>query len=162
MPQLDKVTFLTQYFWLCIVFFSLYLILVKFFLPAFARIVQVRPAIAASSEEAPTVDSNPAPTKNGRLISLVKTQSVVRNHANRLISWIEKSFKQLEKAITSNFVPLYKKMVLASLSSQNIVRHAMPPITWLQPLSLQSELFQKWISAKAVNKKKSAKTKIAK
>jgi len=42
MPQLDKVTFLSQFVWLVIVFFSLYLILVKFHLPSIARILQTR------------------------------------------------------------------------------------------------------------------------
>ena len=42
MPQLDKVTFLSQFFWFCIVFFTMYLLLVKVFLPALARIVKAR------------------------------------------------------------------------------------------------------------------------
>jgi len=42
MPQLDKVTFLSQFFWFCVVFGVLYLCLVKYYLPAFARIVKLR------------------------------------------------------------------------------------------------------------------------
>lgn len=47
MPQLDPVSFLSQFFWLCIVFSSLYLILVKFCLPRIARIFKVREFIQA-------------------------------------------------------------------------------------------------------------------
>jgi len=57
MPQLDKVTFLSQFFWLCIVFFSLYLLLVKFSLPSLARIVQVRHAISNRVEENESIES---------------------------------------------------------------------------------------------------------
>jgi len=42
MPQLDKVTFLSQFFWFCVVFGGLYLCLVKYYLPVFARIVKLR------------------------------------------------------------------------------------------------------------------------
>jgi hypothetical protein len=51
MPQLDKVTFLSQFFWLCIVFVSLYLILVKNFLPKLARIVKVRQALVLENNQ---------------------------------------------------------------------------------------------------------------
>nr|AFZ64071.1 ATP synthase F0 subunit 8 [Phalansterium sp. PJK-2012] len=42
MPQLDKVTFFTQISWLLVVFFSLYVILLKFILPKLALILKLR------------------------------------------------------------------------------------------------------------------------
>ena len=42
MPQLDKITFFTQVSWLIIVFFSLYIVLVKFILPKLALILKLR------------------------------------------------------------------------------------------------------------------------
>jgi len=42
MPQLDKVTFFTQISWLLVVFFSLYVILLKFVLPKLALILKLR------------------------------------------------------------------------------------------------------------------------
>jgi len=42
MPQLDKVTFLSQFMWLCIFFFGFYLTLVKHFLPKISRLLKVR------------------------------------------------------------------------------------------------------------------------
>jgi len=51
MPQLDKVTFLSQFFWLCIVFSSLYLALVKYYLPSLARIVLVRHSVLNSDSD---------------------------------------------------------------------------------------------------------------
>lgn len=42
MPQLDKVSYFSQFFWLCFFYLSFYLILVKFFLPKVRRILKVR------------------------------------------------------------------------------------------------------------------------
>ena len=42
MPQLDKVTFLSQYFWLCVFFFGFYIFQLKFFLPEMSRILKFR------------------------------------------------------------------------------------------------------------------------
>jgi hypothetical protein len=42
MPQLDTVSFFSQYFWLCIFFGGFYLNFVKYFLPKMGRIQKVR------------------------------------------------------------------------------------------------------------------------
>nr|YP_009861076.1 ATP synthase protein YMF19 [Jaagichlorella hainangensis]QKJ84932.1 ATP synthase protein YMF19 [Jaagichlorella hainangensis] len=42
MPQLDKVTFLSQFFWFSVFFFGFYLFQLKFFLPELLRILKYR------------------------------------------------------------------------------------------------------------------------
>ena len=42
MPQLDKVTFFSQFFWLCIFFLGFYIIIHKYFLPRICRILKLR------------------------------------------------------------------------------------------------------------------------
>lgn len=42
MPQLDKVTFLSQFFWLCFFYFGFYYIILKFYLPKISRILSLR------------------------------------------------------------------------------------------------------------------------
>ena len=42
MPQLDKVTFLSQFFWLCFFYLGLYYIILKIYLPKISRIVALR------------------------------------------------------------------------------------------------------------------------
>ena len=42
MPQLDTVTFISQYFWLCFFFLGFYFSLVQYFLPKMARILKFR------------------------------------------------------------------------------------------------------------------------
>ena len=42
MPQLDKVTFLSQFFWLCVFFLGFYVVALKHFLPQMSRILKYR------------------------------------------------------------------------------------------------------------------------
>lgn len=42
MPQLDTVTYLSQFFWLCFFFLGFYFAIVQFFLPKMARILKFR------------------------------------------------------------------------------------------------------------------------
>lgn len=42
MPQLDKVTFFSQFFWLCVFFFGFYVFALKYFLPEMSRILKFR------------------------------------------------------------------------------------------------------------------------
>ena len=158
MPQLDKVTFLTQYVWLCILFFSIYLVLVKIFLPAFARIAQVRPAVAASKTDSMDVMTNES-TPDIRSTSLESSMTVLQKHTTFLVEWIQKVLTKLGNTIVLNFVRLYKNMSISLLASQNTVRRAVPPISWMQSLLLNSESYQSWIAAKVINQpvKKGAK-----
>ena len=48
MPQLDLVTFFSQYFWLVFFYLGFYLLLVHHFLPQMARILKVRAAMIQS------------------------------------------------------------------------------------------------------------------
>lgn len=50
MPQLDKVTFLSQFFWLCFFFISFYFGIVKFVLPKLSRILKYRKKTKNTSE----------------------------------------------------------------------------------------------------------------
>ena len=42
MPQLDHVTYFSQYFWLCVVFFAFYGACVKYYLPGLSRLAKYR------------------------------------------------------------------------------------------------------------------------
>ena len=42
MPQLDHVTYFSQYFWLCVVFFAFYGACVKYYLPGLSRLTKYR------------------------------------------------------------------------------------------------------------------------
>lgn len=42
MPQLDHLTFFSQFFWLCVFYLGFYFILVKYFLPRMSKILKIR------------------------------------------------------------------------------------------------------------------------
>ena len=51
MPQLDKLTFFSQFFWLSFFFLGFYIVLVKYYLPKMSRILKVRHMKVSSSQE---------------------------------------------------------------------------------------------------------------
>ena len=54
MPQLDKVTFFSQFFWLSIFYVGFYLVILKFFLPKLSRILKVRQKKVSLSQQGTT------------------------------------------------------------------------------------------------------------
>lgn len=52
MPQLDKVTFFSQYFWLLVFFLSFYLFVAKYILPKMVRIYLLRQRVLSSNNVA--------------------------------------------------------------------------------------------------------------
>ncbi len=51
MPQLDKLTFFSQFFWLSFFFLGFYISLVKYYLPKMSKILKVRSIKVSSSQE---------------------------------------------------------------------------------------------------------------
>ena len=51
MPQLDKLTFFSQFFWLSFFFLGFYIALVKYYLPKMSRILKVRNIKVSSSQD---------------------------------------------------------------------------------------------------------------
>ena len=72
MPQLDKVTFLSQFFWLCVFYFGFYYILLKFYLPKISRILSLRQKKMGFS--------------NQGMISLQQENQQVRDDYQKLLS----------------------------------------------------------------------------
>ena len=54
MPQLDKVTFLSQFFWLCFFYIGFYFLVLKFFLPKMSRVLKLRKNKLSSSQQGVT------------------------------------------------------------------------------------------------------------
>ena len=51
MPQLDKTTFLPQFFWLLFFYIGFYLVVLKYFLPKLSRILKVRQKKVSFSQQ---------------------------------------------------------------------------------------------------------------
>lgn len=72
MPQLDKVTFLSQFFWLCFFYLGFYYIILKFYLPKISRILALRRKKMGFSHEG--------------MLSLQQENSQVRENYESLVS----------------------------------------------------------------------------
>ena len=51
MPQLDKVTFFSQFFWLCFFYLAFYFVILKYFLPEMSRILKFRKKKISQSQQ---------------------------------------------------------------------------------------------------------------
>ena len=71
MPQLDKVTFFSQFFWLCFFYLGFYILMYKYFLPKMSRILKLRKKKMNTSQVS--------------LINLVQENESVRNNFNLII-----------------------------------------------------------------------------
>lgn len=83
MPQLDKVTFLSQFFWLCALFLGFYLVVLKNFLPKMSRVLKYRKKKLGQSDQG--------------VGSMHKENSLVRSSANKVLESGLKNSKNLFK-----------------------------------------------------------------
>jgi len=95
MPQLDKFTFSTQIFWLLVLFFFIYVILIKYFLPAIYKVLKIRKEILDSL----VADST----------GLIDEEFIARNIRKELVS--SSVFKTLDfLSIFQKKLSLFKNM----------------------------------------------------
>lgn len=83
MPQLDKVTFLSQFFWLCALFLGFYLVVLKNFLPKMSRVLKYRKKKLGQSDQG--------------VGSMHKENILVRSSANKVLESGLKNSKDLFK-----------------------------------------------------------------
>ena len=86
MPQLDKVSFLSQFFWLCVFFFGFYIFQLKYFLPEMSRILKFRKKRLSESSA----------------FTLQEENSKVRNSASTLLENLLKNSKNVFKSSSSS------------------------------------------------------------
>ena len=105
MPQLDKVSFLSQFFWLTFFYFVIYFYLVKHFLPSISRIRKVRSSLMVSSEQN-AQGSKPQAEKAQEIISEATT--CVSDSFSTAVSEISKAVKD-SKTNHPSILPLKTK-----------------------------------------------------
>ena len=151
MPQLDKVTFLSQFFWFCVVFFSMYLILVKLFLPSLARIVKVRQALAAagSSESTETVGATTVPTEKSDIYSnsLQASVEAFQAHSNFLSRWSSTRLKTVVRDISPKFEDALIAIRSESLLAENLLDEVVPPVGCQEDLVFGDSNHKSWYTA---------------
>lgn len=84
MPQLDKVTFLSQFFWLCFFYLGFYFLILKYFLPKMSRILKFRKKkINISQEGVNSMHQENQKIRDGFEVFLFKAFNLSKNTLNK-------------------------------------------------------------------------------
>jgi F-type H+-transporting ATPase subunit b len=93
MPQLDKVTFLSQFFWLCFFYLGFYYMILKFYLPKISRILALRRKKMGFSHEGmiSLQQENNKVRENYEILlsrALVTSKSLFNSFFSRTTTWL--------------------------------------------------------------------------
>nr|AST08910.1 ATP synthase F0 subunit 8 [Micractinium conductrix] len=126
MPQLDKVTFLSQFFWLCFFYLGFYYIISKIYLPQISRILALRKKKLGFSQQGSLQlqQENHKVQENYDLV-LSKAFGTSKNLFNTFISrtttWLDNHAAAINKKNYQNANSSYVHSLGESLLSQNIL-----------------------------------------
>ena len=126
MPQLDKVTFLSQFFWLCLFYLGFYYVVLKYFLPKISRILTLRKKKMNLSQ----YGSNSLQQENqqvrqnldnilSRGLSLSK--NVFNDFLSRTNNWLDQSLTGINKTHYKTVNNSYIQSLGETSLSQNIL-----------------------------------------
>nr|YP_009647103.1 ATP synthase F0 subunit 8 [Chloroparvula japonica]QBX98761.1 ATP synthase F0 subunit 8 [Chloroparvula japonica] len=95
MPQLDHVSFFSQFFWLCIFFFSFYVGLLKGFMPKMSRLLKLRSAKTGDDASDLQVHENEQTSVYNAYNTMLTTslntcKQSVNNHFENTQDWLTK------------------------------------------------------------------------
>jgi hypothetical protein len=133
MPQLDKVTFLSQFAWLCFFFFGFYLSLVKHFLPRMSRLLKLRQRKMNVSQEGSSMRLQEKETVHQNCDNLVLegvkvSRSYFSTACQSTSDWVssivettnQTSFKPLNKSYLQSLHQAVKKHGLLEVDIQTL------------------------------------------
>ena len=132
MPQLDKVTFLSQFFWLCFFYIGLYFSILNFFLPKMSLILKLRHdklTGSLSNVNHYTQQNKKIQTNLNTLFNnaLITSKNTFNKSFNLIETWLHNTVENTEK---KHFVGLNKKYILVvgeSKLSENLFLNAFTP-----------------------------------
>ena len=126
MPQLDKVTFLSQFFWLCFFYLGFYYVLLKYFLPKISRILALRKRKLSLSQEG--IQSVHDENKNIRTNSdallskaFLTSKDVFTNFFSQTNNWLENTVHSVNKSHYQSINTSYINFLGETSLSQNIL-----------------------------------------
>jgi len=127
MPQLDKVTFLSQFFWLCIFYFGFYLILVKHFLPRMSRLLKLRQTKMNLSQEGfSLVQQEKSELQIARDSLLAAGAQTARNSVGKTLQktsdWVHQTIDQTNRGHFQSFNQAYISSLQNMMTSQNTIQ----------------------------------------
>lgn len=157
MPQLDKVTFLSQFFWLCFFYLGFYYILVKYFLPKISRILAVRKRkLNLSQEDIQLVqnENNQIRQNSDTLLfqAFGTSKEIFQKFFSKTTTWVNQTVSSVNKLHYQTINKSYIDFLGETSLSQNILfYHASNTIP--QKLALKF-LMEKMRGLKNSSKKK--------
>jgi hypothetical protein len=145
MPQLDKVTFLSQFFWLSFFFLGFYLFLAKTFLPKMSRVLKVRSRYLGGD------DGTSKWQEENKKISLSQGELSVDGFKN-FRSFFTENFQNTGEWAQTSLSNMNKKELLdtnkkymTTLGHQSIVTNKTLNnlVTLLPPSKVDGEMYEK-------------------
>jgi hypothetical protein len=134
MPQLDKVTFLSQFFWLCIIYLGFYYVLYKHFLPKISRILALRKRKMNVSQEGieSVYGENHTIRKNSDDIlskAFILSRTAFNEFFSHATNWVDSTASTVNREHFQNVNKTYLNSLGETSLSQNILLyHASPNI----------------------------------
>lgn len=126
MPQLDKVTFLSQFFWLCFFYLGFYYVLVKYFLPKISRILALRKRKLSLSHQG--IQSVHDENKQIRLNSdnilskaFSASKDIFQNFFSQTNNWLDNTVNSVNKTHYQGVNKSYIDFLGETSLSQNIL-----------------------------------------
>jgi hypothetical protein len=126
MPQLDKVTFLSQFFWLCFFYLGFYYTLLKYFLPKISRVLTLRKRKMSLSQEGIELlyNENEGLRKKSQDVlskGFTLSKMLFHNFFSNATKWVEKTANFVNKTHYQTINKSYIELLGESSLSQNIL-----------------------------------------
>jgi hypothetical protein len=126
MPQLDKVTFLSQFFWLCFFYLGFYYIILKFYLPKISRILALRRKKMGFSQEGmiSLQQENQQVRENYEFLlskALVTSKSLFNDFFSRTTTWLNTNAASINKTHYQTVNASYMHSLGETSLSQNLL-----------------------------------------
>jgi len=137
MPQLDKVTFCTQVFWLVVVFISLYIVVVRNFIPRLAYILKFRAkleklrgrSLARLNEE---LEESSRIQKEGITRYINEVRALSTNLSKEVDTWYAESFKRINKYVIKDI----DKLAITQHANQLAYNYAIKALLRKNPTTI--------------------------
>nr|QGT76930.1 ATP synthase F0 subunit 8 [Micractinium pusillum] len=126
MPQLDKVTFLSQFFWLCFFYLGFYFIILKFYLPKISRILALRRKKMGFSQEGmiSLQQENQKVRENYEILlskALATSKTLFSTFFSRTTNWLNQNATSINKTHYQNVNSSYVHSLGENSLSQNVL-----------------------------------------
>ena len=138
MPQLDSVTFLSQFFWLLVFFFAFYFVICKDFLPKMGRILKFRRKKMGFSQQGVEDLQQENERVRGSFKTVVEkglsaSNNLSHSHFQRMESWLngvvgDINKKQLENGNRSYIQSVGGNSIRQQLALQGAAPYPIPRI----------------------------------